>query len=123
MIGRCHIACSSDPAVGALRVQQVEYNDPMLTVVGHGCSVALIGEWTWYRSDQVVTVGGDAGAEDIIWDLCGLDLLEILFPDSGFDADCVFVLSDGRIEARSDQSGFEMCTFRHEAIDTVLVGL
>ncbi|HEY3545989.1 MAG TPA: hypothetical protein VGK17_07835 [Propionicimonas sp.] len=88
-----------------LRVRQVEYNDPMLTVIGDGWSVALIGEWTWYRSDHVVTFGGDAGAEDVIWDLCGLDLLEILFPDPGFDGDCVFVLSDGRIEARSDRSG------------------
>lgn len=106
-----------------LRVRQVEYYDPMLTVIGDGWSAALIGEWTWYRSDQVVTVGGDAGAADVIWDLCGLDLLEVSFPDPGFDGDCVFVLSDGRIEARSDRSGFETWTFRHDVLDTVFVGL
>ncbi|MBO1752547.1 hypothetical protein J4G33_12110 [Actinotalea sp. BY-33] len=106
-----------------LRVQQVEYNAPMLTVVGGGWSVALTGEWTWYRGDQVVAAWGDASAEDAVWDLCGLDLLDVVFPDLGFAGDCVFVLSDGRIEARSDRTGFETWAFEHEALDTVFIGL
>lgn len=105
-----------------LRVRQVEYHDPMLTVIGDRWSLALIGEWTWRRGDQVAATFGEPNTEDAVWDLCGLDLVDVRFPDPAFDGDCSFVLSDGRIEVRSDRSGFETWTFRHDALDVVFVG-
>ena len=106
-----------------LRIHEVQYSDPMLTIVGDDWSAAFVGEWAWRRGDQVVTSWGNADADDVVWDLCGLDLVDVLFADPSFAGDCSFILSDGRLDVRSDRSGFEMWTFRHGRLDTVFVGL
>lgn len=106
-----------------LRIREVEYSDPMLALVGDDWSAALVGEWTWRRGDTVVTSWGAAGAEDAVWDLCGVDLVDVLFSNPGFAGDCSFILSDGRLDVRSDRSGFETWTFQHEALGTVFVAL
>ncbi len=110
-------------ALGRLRIRDVQFSDPMLTIVGDGWSAAFVGEWAWRRGDQTVTSWGAADAADAVWDLCGLDLVDVVFADADFAGDCSFVLSDGRLEVRSDRSGFETWTFRHERLDTVFVGL
>lgn len=110
-------------ALAPLRIRGVQYSGPTLTIVGDDWSAAFTGEWAWRRGDQVVTFWGDTDAEDVVWDLCGLDLVEVLVADPSFAGDCSFVLSDGRRDVRSDRSGFEAWISRHGRLDTVFVGL
>ncbi len=106
-----------------LRLREVEYTDPRLTIIGDDWSGVMVGDWAWRRGDRVLTAWGDAGAEDVVWDLCGLDLVGVQFPDPRFAGDCSFILSDGRLDVRSDRSGFETWTFQHAKLDVVFVGL
>jgi hypothetical protein len=110
-------------SLAPLRIHEVQDSDPVLTVIGDDWSAALVGEWAWRRGDQTVTCWAAADAEDVVWDLCGLDLVDVLFPDSSFAGDCSFVLSDGRLDVRSDRSGFETWSFRHARLGMVFIGL
>ncbi len=106
-----------------LRIGAVELNYPSLVVVGERWSVALLAEWTWRRDSVVVTDWDTPRAEDVVWELCGLELLGVSFPDPAYDGDCSFTLSDGALDVRSDRSGYESWTFRHDDLDIVFVGL
>lgn len=110
-------------ALAPLRIHEVQYSDPTLTIVGNEWSAVLIGEWVWRRGDLTVTSSGAADAEDVIWDLCGLDVVQVVFADLTFAGDCSFVLSDGRLDVRSDRSGFETWSFRHARLGMVFIGL
>lgn len=92
-------------------------------MTGHQWSLNLIGDWEWSREGLVVTESGAPDAEDAAWDLCGADLIKVQFPDPAFDGNCIFVLSDGALHARSDRSGWETWTFRHDHLPVVYVGL
>ena len=39
------------------------------------------------------------------------------------DGDCEFVLSNGSLGVRSDRSGWETWTYRHDGLEVVFVGL
>lgn len=94
-----------------------------MVVVGEKWSLALLGSWAWHRDDVVVTQRGEQSAADAVWDLCGLDLLAVRFPSASSDGDCSFDLSDGgTLEARSDQSGYDTWTFRHDDLPVLFVG-
>jgi len=110
-------------SLAPLRIREVHFGDPVLTVVGDDWSAALVGEWAWRRGDQRVTSWDATDAEDVVWDLCGLDLVDVLFADPSFAGDCSFVLSDGCLDVRSDRSGFETWTFRHARLGVVFIGL
>lgn len=106
-----------------LCIQTVEYEDPSLVVIGDGWSLAFLGSWAWRRGDAVVTEWGEPATSDAVWDLCGLDLLAVRFPNAPGTGDCSFDLSDGGfLEVRSDHSGYETWTFRHDDLDVVFVG-
>lgn len=106
-----------------LRIRAVEYESPILVVIGDGWSLALLGSWAWRRDGVVVTEWGEPDASDAVWDLCGLDVLAVRFPNVSSLGDCSFELSDGgSLEARSDQSGYDTWTFRHDDLDVVFVG-
>ena len=112
------------PPLLPLRIQHVAFHDgATLTVVGDRWSLNLLGDWAWRRCDVLLTDAEQPGAEDAVWGLCGLDLVGLHFPDPTFDGDCSFTLSDGSLEVRSDRSGWETWTFRHEGLDLVYVGL
>ena len=106
-----------------LKIHAVEFQNPTLVLVGNCWSLALLGAWTWHRGDTVLTDWQQAAAEDVVWELCGLELVGVQFPDPKFDGDCSFILSDGSLEARSDRTGYETWTFAHERLDAVYVGL
>lgn len=106
-----------------LRIGEVEYLDPTLTVIGERWSLVLLGDWSWRRGDGVVTSSAQPGVEDAVWDLCGFEVIGINFPDPAFDGDCSFSLSDGSLDVRSDRSGWETWTFHHDDLDVVFVGL
>ena len=107
-----------------LRIQQVElYDGTTLTVFGDRWSLNLLGVWAWRRGELLVTGADSPDAEDAVWDLCGLDLVAVHFPDAAFDGDCTFTLSDGSLEVLSARSGWETWTFHHEALDMVYVGV
>lgn len=61
--------------------------------------------------------------EDAVWDLCGVELIAARFPDPACSGDCLFILSDGSLDVRSDRSGWETWTYRHDDLDVVYVGL
>jgi hypothetical protein len=111
------------PPLLPLRIGTVEYADPTLTVIGERWSLVLLGDWSWRRDGRVVTGSARPGAEDAVWDLCGSEVIGINFPDPAFDGDCSFRLSDGYLDVRSDRSGWETWTFRHDDLDVVFVGL
>jgi hypothetical protein len=106
-----------------LRIREVEFHDrTTLTVVGDEWSLNLLGDWAWRRGEAMVTDAEQPEAEDAVWDLCGLDLVGLHFPDPSFAGDCSFTLSDGSIVVRSDRTGWDTWTFRHEALAVVYVG-
>src|SRR5262245_47165830 len=106
-----------------LQIRAVEYHYPTLVAIGERWSLALLGEWAWLRDGVVVTDWDHPTAEDAVWDLCGLELIGVHFPDPAFDGDCSFSLSDGSLEVRSDRSGYETWTFTHDDLEVVFVGL
>jgi hypothetical protein len=106
-----------------LGIVEVEFHHGTLTVVGDHWSLNLMGDWAWQRDAVVVTDSDQPTAEHAVWDLCGMQVVEVRFPDPAFDGDSSFILSDGSLEVRSDRSGWETWTFRHDDLDVVYVGL
>lgn len=106
-----------------LRIRQVEFHDgTTLTILGDEWSLNLLGEWAWRRGEVYVTSAEQPNAEDVVWDLCGLDLVGLDFPDPMFAGDCSFDLCDGSLDVRSDRSGWDTWIFRHEDLPLVYVG-
>lgn len=116
------LAVALEPLV-PLRIRSVEFHHGSLTVIGERWSLAVVGVWTWHREGVLVTGWDQPGAEDTVWDLCGLELLGADFPDPSFDGDCSFGLSDGVLDIRSDRTGWETWVFHHDDLDVVFVGL
>ncbi|WP_153302829.1 hypothetical protein [Aeromicrobium choanae] len=105
-----------------LRIQAVEFNNGTLVLIGERWSLAVVGEWMWIREGVLETDWSQAGAEDTVWNLCGVHLLGAEFSDPVFAGDCSFRLSDGTLEIRSDRTGWETWTFRHEVLGIIYVG-
>jgi hypothetical protein len=105
-----------------LRIRGVWFFHSSLIVTGDRWSLAVVGEWTWHRDGVLVTGWSQPAAENAVWDLCGLELLAVNFPDPAVDGDCSFCLSDGSLDFRSDRTGWETWTFHHDAL-VVFVGL
>jgi hypothetical protein len=106
-----------------LRIGTVEFQHGSLTVIGERWSLAVVGQWVWRREGVLLTGWDQPAAEDAVWDLCGVELLGVDFPDPSFAGDCSFGLADGTLDVRSDRSGWETWTFRHDNLDVVFVGL
>ena len=106
-----------------LHIRAVEFQHPTLVVAGERWSLTLLGGWHWLRGGLIVTGWHHSAAEDLVWDLCGLELVGVRFPDPTFDGDCSFSLSLGSLEVRSDRSGYETWTFSHDDLDVVFVGV
>jgi hypothetical protein len=102
-----------------LRIDEAEYSDPHLMVMGAGWSLALIGAWEWKAGDLVITKRGEDTTEDVVWDPVGYSLIGV----RGAKGTADFALSGGGVlRARGDGSGFEFWTFRHRALQVVHVG-
>lgn len=102
-----------------LRIDEVEYSDPHLMVMGAAWSLTLTGAWEWKAGTRVVTEWGEDTAEDVVWDLVGHSLSGV----SGAKDTVDFGLSGGGvIRAHSDGSGHEFWTFHHRALPVVYVG-
>lgn len=105
-----------------LQIDEVQFNDPMLVMIGESWSLALVGAWEWRRDGNAVTSWGEPDAGDQVWDLCGLAVTDVLFRDATAAGDCAFSLSDGTaINTHSDHSGYETWTLTHNDLDFVLV--
>jgi hypothetical protein len=106
-----------------LRIAGVEFHHGILTVRGDHWSLNLVGYWAWQRDGVLVTDFDQPTAEDAVWDLCGIQLVEVHFPDPAFAGDCSFILSDGSLSVRSDRRGWDTWTFMHDDLDVIYVGL
>lgn len=115
------LAVALEPLV-PLRIDFVEFHEGTLTVIGERWSLVLVGHWTWHRNGAPVTGWDQPDSEDAVWDLCGLELLRVNFPDPACDGNCSFGLSDGSLDARPDRTGWETWTFHHEDLNVVFVG-
>ena len=106
-----------------LRVKMVENDPGSLVLIGERWSLAVLGEWVWRRDGVLVTGRDQPESDDTTWDLSGLDLTGATFPDPSSTGDCIFSLSDGVLEVRSDRTGWETWTFHHDDLDVIFVGL
>jgi hypothetical protein len=94
-----------------------------LSIGGDAWSLNVMADWAWQRSGVVVADADQPDAADAVWDLCGLDLLAVHFPDPECSGDCSFILSDGSLDVRSDRTGWESWTLQHDSLHVVYVGL
>jgi hypothetical protein len=60
-----------------LRIREVEFQDPMVIVTGDHWSLALLGPGSWRRTADIELDWRDDEAEHEVWELCGLDLLDV----------------------------------------------
>lgn len=106
-----------------LRIRAVEFQDPMVSVIGDRWSLALVGPWAWRRTGGVAVDWRAYEAEHVIWELCGLDVIDVV-PGNGEPTAVCFELSDGSaLAALPDETTYELWTFRHDDLPVVFVGL
>ena len=105
-----------------LRIREVDFQDPMVMVIGDRWSLALVGAWSWRRTGGVEVDWRDDEAEHEVWDLCGLDVLDVV--PGNPEPTVSFALSYGSaLSALSDESSYEQWTFRHDGLSAVFVSL
>ncbi|MCF6379070.1 hypothetical protein L2K70_15745 [Nocardioides KLBMP 9356] len=114
------LAAAAQPLL-PLRIRAVEFQDPMVVVMGERWSLALLGPWAWTRASTVEVDWRDDDAEHRVWDLCGMDVLGVV-PGTAEPA-VSFRLSDGSsLSALPDDTTYEQWTFRHHDLAVVFVG-
>lgn len=115
------LASAAQPLL-PLRIQTVEFQDPMVTVIGERWSLVLLGPWAWTRAGAVEVDWRDDVAEHRVWDLCGKDVVGVV-PGTAEPA-ISFRLSDGSsLSALPDATTYEQWTFHHDDLAVVFVGL
>jgi hypothetical protein len=86
-----------------LRIEWLEYQDPVLTVGGDDWSLALVCPWRLQRAGTTVTAWDLEGVEDASWDLVGHQINRVERRKAGEDEYPAFELSDGlRLEVIAD---------------------
>jgi len=85
---------------GPLRVSEVDYTDPSLTLSGAGWSLNIMCPWRVRERGILWVSCSEPGREDKLWDLIGHDIIDVV-PAHGVDP--VFVMSaDLRLEILAD---------------------
>lgn len=104
-----------------LRVRSIETNDPVLVLIGDDWHIAITCSWKWRRTDGSQVEDGDSGAEDAVWDLCGVDVSAFGVPDSS-DVGLVLRLGDGSVLEVVPDHGWDPWVFNHAALEVTFVG-
>jgi hypothetical protein len=60
-----------------LRVEEVDYNDPMVVLAGPHWSLSVACPWRLMRGDKLVTSYGDEGAGEILAGLVGNEVVAL----------------------------------------------
>jgi hypothetical protein len=86
-----------------LRVDQLAYQDPVLTFGGEGWSLVLVCPWRLLKGTKVLTAWDDQAVEDSSWELLGHQIYAVRPRIPGNDQDPVFELSgDLHLEVFAD---------------------
>ncbi len=79
-----------------LVIQEAEWNDPVLTLIGPGWSLASLSPWRVVANSRLVYGWSHADAGDLVWDLCGQSIISLGVQSQLTPVDPVLHLSDGR---------------------------
>jgi hypothetical protein len=87
-----------------LRIEAVQFDDPVVVLVGTEWSVSIVCPWRLMRGEAVVTSIDDPNAGASLNELVGIEIVDVI---SGASAevsnDPVFILGDGtRLEILAD---------------------
>lgn len=102
-------------------IDRAEIEKPTLLLGGASWSLSATCDWRWVKADGTVVSSSTYGAEDLVWDLVGDEIVAARwFGPSALGADPSFTLkSGGALELFSDAS-FDTWVLRTPAL--VLVG-
>lgn len=86
-----------------LRIDGLEYHDPVLTLGGQGWALSLVCPWRLQNGESNVTAWDEDDVGDASWDLVGHHLEAVTRRVAGNEEDPVFELSGGfRLEVFAD---------------------
>jgi hypothetical protein len=87
-----------------LRLLKLEFNDPVVVLMGPSWSVSIVSPWRLTRVGVLVTSIDDPNAEARLRELIGSAIVDIVAQaDARVSSDPVFVFADGaRLEIQSD---------------------
>jgi hypothetical protein len=87
-----------------LRVAELQFNDPVVVLVGPNWSVSIASPWRLMRGGVIVTSIDDPNAEARLRELIGFAIIDVVAQASARTSnDPVFVFADGaRLEIQSD---------------------
>jgi len=91
-------------ALAPLRVDEVEYNDPIAVLRGAGWTLTLACPWHMLEGDRPVLSWEDDEVEDAVWNLVGHAVTGVRRRSADHPNDPVFVLTGGlelQVEADS----------------------
>lgn len=91
-------------ALVPLRLDGLEFNDPVVVLVGSNWSLSIVCPWRLTRGGALVTSIEDPGAEGRLRELVGTTIIDVTSQTSrGTAGDPVFVFADGaRLELFAD---------------------
>ncbi|SRR6266508_813159 len=86
-----------------LRIDQVDYADPTVTLTGDGWSLSMTCPWHLFEGQSRIVSWNEEGATDVIWDLVGHAITEVRPRSTEHPSDPVFLLTGGlRLEIHAD---------------------
>jgi len=88
-----------------VKIQEAEWNDPVLTVSGPNWSLYTLCSWRVVTGGRLLYGWSQPDAADRVSDLCGLSVVEVGVQSTSAPVDPVFHLSDGsRLEIFGDNA-------------------
>lgn len=86
-----------------LHVSEVDYADPVVTLIGPSWSLALVCPWQMVVDGSVAFAWDDAAVGDKVWDLVGKRIQRIERRTADNNEDPVFIFDDqSRLEVLAD---------------------
>jgi hypothetical protein len=105
-----------------MRIRSAAWSDPTLTVAGDEWALAITSPWRIATPQGVSVYPSSPTALDDVWDLIGLDVVELEPLLNSLPVDPVLVFSDSRrLEVFCD-SDWDPWYFRHDALPMTYVG-
>ncbi len=88
-----------------LTIKEAAFADPALTLAGDDWAFSSSSAWRVTKGGVLEFGWSNAGASDLVWDLCGLSIVSVAPQSSVMSGDPAFELSDGRwLEIFSDHA-------------------
>jgi hypothetical protein len=105
-----------------LRIRKVEFQDPMVIVIGDHWSLTLVGPWSWRRTGGIEVDWRNDDLAHEVWDLRGLDVRAVA-PGSVEPAIASGPSDGSALAALPDETSYDQWTFRHDDLPVTFVGL